>query len=239
MGRRSIVQRELLPSAIPGGLPSGVGALGNWVFIYDNIANQTQTNNPATGVPVLAACIQLKYSGTVRVSCSSWFNSATAARTMTHQLIARQFSNVTTRFTAGTGVTVTSNNVALGHDVAPAPADQTPQNWAAALAGDSTGLAAHAINFNGVQISAVALNFGRNTVISIAGALTAQASGQWTFSYNGMVPNLNNSIPDQHWPISGDVNSFLVVALMLLPTNAGDVVSYAASSLTIQEQPLP
>ena len=242
MGRRSIVRRELLPS-IPGGLPSGSGALGNWVFTSGTPASQTQTNSAPTGVPVIAAAIQLKYSGTVRVNCNAQFNSGTTAKTISHVLMVRQFTNVTAlpRFTpGGGGATIQSNNVALGHDVAGSTAQQNPLNWGVNLTSDAAGLPANSIDFAGVPISTAGLlRFGQSNVATLTGLLTAQGAGQWPFYYSGMVPNLFNNIPDQHWPIGGDTNSFLVVALMLLSTNGGDLVSYDPCSITLQEQPLP
>jgi hypothetical protein len=241
VGRKLIgLPQQSFSNGLAGG-DSRVNAMDNFVVNQSNPHTQTQSNVSANGVPLMAVALNLKFSGTVRVDCDINFGDNTTAKSIEHSLIAIPFTApIATRFVGAGSGTIETNNSSTGRDVLQNGGLTHLSDWLASMNSDAAGLPANSMHFNGVVPNLASgvsgtFQFWDKTVETLTGQLNN--SGQFTMSFHGIVPNFNNVSPNEQFSAAGNVT--LVIALLLISTAGGDVVTYGPCNLQISENPTP
>lgn len=191
---------------------------------------QTQTNATAAGVTILAAALPIKYSGIFRIDLDAAYASGTTAKTVQHQLVVAQVANPATHFAGGAA----SSGALFGSDVGPDTTLAQRSQWLQGLNSDAAGLPASGVTFNGAAVNNATAGAQVFADTGVTPTLTGLLSGSaMRFSSHivvaaGYAPKVRFTVGD-----------FILIALTLLSTNGGDVVTYVNNcSLAVVELPL-
>ena len=203
----------------------GFGGL-NFTRTQMSVGIHTQTQSAAAPVAIAAVATQQKANGLWEYDCDISFASGTTAKTVELKLVLVPFTTALQLFTQSAG-SINSNNPEVG----PIESGVAVASLVAQLNQDAAGVTSAGLLYGGtapVDSATNAVTLWDRKMDTLTGEL---ANGDLSFNAHGVAGY--NSTGVQHTGFG--VGKWAVLALELVSTAGGDVVTFAPLSMSLRE----